>query len=289
MTSDETVPSPRSHSIDGSVVSGGTSSVSNAARSNASEEQAGYDLADPDPAPPPPKAAPVEEPIPLPVAEPEPEVEASTFQASSDEPAGQRPVEFPDERPEVREIWSRWVDWKEPLIWSSAAVVLATLIVFAHEYVAIALFLAGIAYGAYCVVISLEVPVRVTPEQAIDEFFAAACHRMPNYRRMYGLLTADGRRCDSFSNFAEFRSYWTSTIGRWANSPIWLVPLEFQLEGFKHRYNPDKSMATVSYTVKVIPRGRAESAKPLVEFPASNLVVKGTDGQWYVNDGTVPG
>jgi hypothetical protein len=188
----------------------------------------------------------------------------------------------------VSHVWSRWVEWKQPIVWASVGVALATLIVFVPAYVATLMFLAAMGYGAYCVVISLEVPVRVTPEQAIQEFFAAAGHRLPNFRRMYVLLTDNGKTSSAYSDLAQFRAYWTDQIAQFSRSPAWLVPLEFRIEGFSHRYNADKTMATVRYVVKIAPRGQAESVSATAEFDVRNLVVKGPDGQWYVNDGSLP-
>jgi hypothetical protein len=243
-------------------------------------EAAEYRLADPEP----PAASPDTPDIP----QQETDGAESTFLASTDE--GERPVpeKFPDPPPQVSHVWSRWVEWKEPIIGASMGVAIATLIVFAGGYVATLTFLVALAYGAYCIITSLEIPVRVTPEQAIQEFFAAAGHRLPNFRRMYGLLTDDGRRSTAYSDCAQFRAYWRERIGRFSGSPVWLVPLEFRVEGFRYRYNADKTMATVRCVVKIGPRGRPESAKPAAEFEVRTLVVKGPDGQWYVNDGTLP-
>jgi hypothetical protein len=212
----------------------------------------------------------------------------TTFQASTEEGVRPVPEKFPDPPPEVSRVWSRWAEWQEPLIWSSAGVALAILIVYAGGYVAILMFLLAISYGAYCVVTSLEIPVRVTPEQAIQEYYAAANHRLPNFRRMYALLTDDAKRCAAYSYFAQFRAYWMQQIARFSRSPTWLVPLEFRVEGFKCRYNQDKTLAAVRYVVRVAPRSQSESAQPSAEFDVRNLAVKGPDGQWYVNDGTLP-
>jgi hypothetical protein len=223
----------------------------------------------------------------VPSDEPAPESE-TTFQATSEPDTQPAAPDFPEDPPEVRDVWTRWVDWKEPVILGGGGIVLASLIFFWGSYVAMVIFLAAGLYAAYYFVISMEVPVRVTPEQAIQEFFAAASHRLPNFRRMYGVLTSDGKRCDAFADYGQFRSYWRETLSQLNSSPSWLVPLEFRIEGFKCRYNEDKSMARLRYALRIGPRGRLESARPLAEFDVRNLVVKASDGQWYVNDGTLP-
>jgi hypothetical protein len=128
----------------------------------------------------------------------------------------------------------------------------------------------------------------VTPEQAVKEFYGAAAHRLPNFRRMYILLTTDGRQSDEFSDFAAFRAYWQAAVARLSRSRAWLVPLDFRVEGFRCRYNGEKTLASIRYILKVSPRGRPETDEPTAEFEMHNLAVKGPDGQWYLNDGTLP-
>jgi hypothetical protein len=247
------------------------------------DSDSAYRLAEPDSPPVQPATAAPEPELEV----PKPEIE-TTFQPAT-EPTDQTPGEtFPDLPPEVSAVWTRWADWKQPLIWTAAGVALAILIVIGGRYVAIVSFVVALTYGSYRVVTSLEVPVRVTPEQAIQEFFGAAGHRLPNFDRMYALLTTDGKRCDEFRNLSEFRAYWRERIAQFTHAPIYIVPLEFHIEGFSCRYNEGKSMATVRYSIKVAPRSRQDAIKPVAELQARNLVVKGPDGQWYVNDGCLP-
>ena len=250
------------------------------------EEGVSYRLADPEPAKLPVPEPSLPEP-PLPGVETEkPE---STFRAANE--ANDKELheeDFPDEPPEVTEVWSRWAEWKQPVIWMGGGLAVATLIMFGGPWVATLVFLAGLSFGAYYIVISLEVPVRVTPEQAVREFYAAAAHRLPHLHRMYALLTSDGKHTEEFADFADFRAYWKAEIARLSSSPPWLVPLEFRIEGFEHRYNGEKSLALVRYILNVSPRGRPESNQPIAQFEMHNLVVKGPDGQWYLNDGTLP-
>src|SRR5262249_28129160 len=118
-------------------------------------------------------------------------------------------------------------------------------------------------------------------------FYAAASHRLPHLRRMYILLTDEGKCTEAYRDFTQFRAYWTDQIARLSRSPVWIVPLEFRVEGLRHRYNDDKTMATVRYIVKVVPRSQSQAADPVAEYELKKLVVKGSDGQWYVNDGTL--
>ena len=213
----------------------------------------------------------------------------STFQPAggvADE--GQTVDEFAGDVPTVSEVWSRWTEWKEPLLWSAASIGLVCLVQFGGAWVSGLLVFLGLAYGTYHIVISLEIPVRVTPEQAVQEFYAALGHRLPNYRRMYSLLTADAKRPDNFPDFPGFRSYWKKRVTRFSRSYEWLTPLDFRVEGFKCRYNPERTLANVRYKLQVFARSRTVSGEPIAEFDLRNLLAKGPDSQWYLNDGTLP-
>ena len=243
------------------------------------ESDGGYLLADPEPDRAPPPESPVVEPG----------TTDSTFkpaEAVADE--GRTAADFPCDVPEVHEVWSRWMEWKEPLLWSAASMGLVGLIYYGGGWIAAILFGIGLAYGAYHIVISLEIPVRVTPEQAVQEFYAALGHRLPNYRRMYAVLTSDGKRSAEFPDFPGFRAFWKRRIARFNRSYEWLAPLDFRIEGFKCRYDPERTLANVRYKLRVFPRSRTASDEPLAEFDLRNLLVKGPDGQWYLNDGTLP-
>lgn len=197
-------------------------------------------------------------------------------------------TDYPAETPIVEKVWTRWSEWKEPAIWSAGGVVAAILIWLGGAYISVLTLLIALAYGSYHLVITLEIPVRVTPEQAVREFFGSLNHRLPNYARMYSLLTAEGRESDAFAEFSGFRAYWHSQLARLVRSPVWMVPLEFGIDGFKCRYNAERVMAAVRYKLRVTPRGSQASDDPIAEFDVQNLAVKGPDGQWYLNIGLFP-
>jgi hypothetical protein len=204
-------------------------------------------------------------------------------------PRDQVEPEFPDQVPDVEQVWSRWDEWKEPLAWTVAAAGFAILIIVAGVWVPMAILVASLGYATYQVVISLEIPVRITPEQAVREFYAAVGHRLPNLRRMYLLLTSDGKKSEHFDDFADFRAYWKAQLSRLSRAPVWLFPLDFRVAGVRCRYNPEKELAVIRYRLQVFPRGCGESVDPIAEFDASNLAVKGRDGQWYLHHGVLPG
>jgi hypothetical protein len=211
----------------------------------------------------------------------------STFEPKQATSDGDTAV-FPSEPPGVREVWTRWVEWKEPALWIAAAIGIALIIYLGGMLVTTLIVTAGLGYGLYHLVITLEPPVRVTPEQAVNEFFAAISHRLPNFARAYALLTDEGRQTDDFSDQNDFRAYWIAQLARIGKFPVWLVPLEFRVEGVTCRYDPEKTMALLKYRLCVGVRSASTSKSSLAELDARNLAVKGPDGQWYLNDGRLP-
>ncbi len=100
----------------------------------------------------------------------------------------------------VPEPWSRWSEWGMNLIVLGAwmAVLLFLLyILFGMEFygLAFALLLVGAVVSvvlSYPILITLERPVRITPEQALRDYYTALSHHVPHFRRMW--LLAERRR-----------------------------------------------------------------------------------------------
>jgi hypothetical protein len=133
-------------------------------------------------------------------------------------------------------------------------------------------------------VITLERPVRITPEQAVKDYFAAASHHFPHYRRMWLLLSVLGRESGRFSTFEEFRAYWNAQIGRWKSikGASQFVPLTFEVENFQASKSTGKETAKADYTVIVTLRDR-ESDGPIETFRMIHGLVRGPDRMWYLN------
>ena len=52
---------------------------------------------------------------------------------------------------------------------------------------------AGAVLLSYPILITLERPVRMTPEQALRDYYGALSHQSPHFRRMWLLLGKDGQ------------------------------------------------------------------------------------------------
>lgn len=145
--------------------------------------------------------------------------------------------------------------------------------------------LAGLAWGVYRLCLILPAPVRVTPEQAVREFYDAFCHRLPNYRRMYLLLSVPAKRDKEISSYRAFCAYW-----RWRQAQVvgksYFGAAGFEVERFEAKYNSQRTFAAVSFTLLLHRRGNPHDA--VLIRPVSTTVVKGKDGSWYLNEGTLP-
>jgi hypothetical protein len=201
----------------------------------------------------------------------------------------------PPAPPPVDQVWSRTSEWGPTLLilfaWSAVILGVLYLTVSAELYQAAALvFIVG-GLGAiilsYPILITLERPVRITPEQAARDFYGALSHHVPHYRRMWLLLSARGRIGPRFASFEGFRAYWIKRLAQLrAGRAGPLVPLVFQVEEFRAEKSAGKTDMNAQFKVKVSIRGRRNDG-PIATFPADVGFVRGPDSMWYLNDGTL--
>ena len=87
---------------------------------------------------------------------------------------------------------------------------------------------------SYPMVITLERPVRMTPEQAVRDYYAALSHHRPHFRRMWLLLSTKGRSSSRFGSFEGFVKCWRSWLLelRGLDKNTW-TPLHFDIHGMK--------------------------------------------------------
>ena len=196
----------------------------------------------------------------------------------------------------VDEVWSRGAEWGSTLI-LLAAVGFAWLFLVYSTFSADHLsrsFLVLIFGGAiwvaltYPIVITLERPVRMTPEQALKDYFAAASHHFPHYRRMWLLLSATGRSAPEFDSFPAFRDYWKSRMKQLRGDRVKpMTPLAFRVEEFKSDKSAGVEFVEAKYRVEVSPRG-SESGSVLDSVRFDTSLVRGPDKMWYLNEGRLP-
>ncbi len=202
--------------------------------------------------------------------------------------------EFEAEVSVVDPIWTRGGEWG-PDVARVAVAAVATLVVawFLSGSLGLA-FLALVLGGAttvllsYPILITLERPVRITPQQAVTDYFAAASHHFPHYRRMWLLLSSAGRDSGPFGPFEDFRDHWKGRIAGWKakGGAGKYTPLKFAVVDFLADKSTGKSTSKAEYTVHVLIRGKVQEG-PVATFRMAHGLVKGPDRMWYLNQGVL--
>jgi hypothetical protein len=244
----------------------------------------GLDDAPAEDAPPLPRPIP---PSPLRIAEPK-----AKPKTASEEPA------LAPTRPEasVDEVWTRWGEWGPNLVVLVLAALAAGglfLLALSLEWFGIAIFLllvagAGLLALSYPIAITLERPVRMTPEQAVRDYFAALSHHLPHYRRMWLLLGTAGKTSRWYGSLEGFKGYWEERLAKLkGNRAGKYTPLKFQVEDFKSEKSAGLTTIAVKYSLHVYIRGE-QAAGPIANYRMETTLVKGPDKMWYLNDGTLP-
>src|SRR5262249_37765644 len=115
-------------------------------------------------------------------------------------------------------------------------------------------------------------------------------HHLPHYRRMWLLLSSAGRTSSQYASFEGFKAYWKRRQAklRALGKAGALTPLVFKIEDFKSEKSAGKTETDATFTVQV--SVRAKQAKgPIDAINVEAGFVKGPDGMWYLNKGTLPG
>ncbi len=207
------------------------------------------------------------------------------------------PPRAPSEPPApVEQVWSRWSEWGATLaslaIVTLAEAFLLSLSISAGLYT-LCLFLILLSGSvqivlAYPILITLERPVRITPEQAIKDYYDALSHLMPHYRRMWLLLSSEGRKSGSFSSFAEFKAYWRERCAELrSNRGGRGTPLRFVVADFQSDKSAGRSALDARFTLNVF-LGDESGKEPIRSYWTKTGLIKGPDRMWYLNKGTLP-
>ncbi|MBV8313359.1 MAG: hypothetical protein JOZ53_00215 [Planctomycetaceae bacterium] len=207
------------------------------------------------------------------------------------------PRRAPPEPPaKVEQVWSRWSEWGATL--TSLAIValseafLLSLAISAGLYT-LCLFLillSGVVLIvlAYPIFITLERPVRITPEQAIKDYYGALSHLMPHYRRMWLLLSSEGRKSGSFSSFAGFKAYWRERRAELrGNRGGRGTLLRFEVADFQSDKSAGRAALDARFTLNVF-LGDEPGKEPIRSYRTKTGLIKGPDRMWYLNKGTLP-
>jgi hypothetical protein len=212
---------------------------------------------------------------------------------------GVTPPAAPSSRPPeaaVTEVWTRTGEWGRTwLIVAAAALAVAVLVygllsLEAYGLAFLTLLAGGlvVAVLSYPILITLERPVRITPEQAVRDFYNALSHHAPHYRRMWLLLSDSGKYAGAFATFDGFHNYWKTRLAQLSEgraSPI--TPLKFEVVDFRSEKSAGKTETEADFTVQILVRGK-HAEGPVESIRVHATLVKGPDRMWYLDRGTLP-
>ena len=216
---------------------------------------------------------------------------------ADDQPVPRRPRPSPRTATPstVDQVWSRGAEWGPTLgvlaLWTCLVVFLLYLSLSGEFYsLAMLLLAVGMVIGlvlCYPIVITLERPVRMIPEQAAKDFYGALSHHRPHYRRMWLLLSNAGRTTSRFASFEGFQKYWVEKLKQLRQGHAGAsTPLTFVVADFKAEKSVGKTAIDAAWNVKVYVRGRREQG-PIWSLPVEASFTKGPDGMWYLDDGAL--
>jgi hypothetical protein len=196
----------------------------------------------------------------------------------------------------VDQVWTRGAEWGGSLVKIAIAAAGTGFAV----YVALSLsmyFLAFLLIGlggvivlalCYPIFITLERPVRITPEQAAKDYYTMLSHLFPHYERMWLLLSTSGQTSREFSSFGQFKRYWKQTLARLQGGKASQInPLRFQVEDFHSEKSAGMTSLNAKFTVKVF-RGEPTPDNEVASYLIASGLVKGPDRMWYLNNGMLP-
>ncbi len=186
----------------------------------------------------------------------------------------------------MEQVWSRWAEWGPTL----SRIVVVGLVVLGLVYATfdvanlllpLTLMLVGgcvLVLLSYPILITLERPVRMTPEHAVKDYLGALAHHVPHHRRMWLLLSEAGRTSSEYGSFEGFKSYWKRRLSELRGPNISsMTPLVFVIDDFKSEKSAGLTEIDVTYRVAIFARGRRDEG-PIATIPCRVSLVRGPTG-----------
>jgi hypothetical protein len=195
----------------------------------------------------------------------------------------------------VEEVWSRKAEWGPNLVlvvgWLGAVLAVVYFAVEAEVYgIAFITLLLGVIAAvvlSYPILITLERPVRITPEQAVRDYYGALSHHLPHFRRMWLLLSTAGRISTAYGSLDGFKAYWKDRLATLrAGHAGAMTPLVFEVADFKADKSGGKVRIDAEYTLKIWVRGQRK-AGVIHAIPMRITLVRGPDKMWYLENGAL--
>ena len=195
----------------------------------------------------------------------------------------------------MSETWSRWGEWGSTILLLLAAGIGLVILVYAvgsaaglgPAFLVLVVGGAGWVLLTYPIAVTLERPIRMTPEQAAKDYYGALSHHFPHFRRMWLMLSDEGRNDPEFSSYSDFRAYWKRKLADLRGTQIkGTTPLAFEIAEFKAEKSAGLKTIDAKYTLNVRPRG--DDPKPIESARIATTLAKGPDNHWYLDSGTIP-
>ena len=102
---------------------------------------------------------------------------------------------------------------------------------------------------------------RITPEQALRDYYGSLSHHRPHFRRMW-LLLDGGRISTAYGSFEGFKGYWKDRLATFQGPCRTLTPLVFEVADFKADKSAGKVRINAQYTLKVwVPQVNAKQVR----------------------------
>src|SRR5262249_25433442 len=127
----------------------------------------------------------------------------------------------------------------------------------------------------------------------VKDFFESLSHHQPHYRRMWLLLSSEGRISAYYSTYVGFRLYWGRMrrhLRRRGHVADWFQPLIFRIEGFQADRSTGKNAIKAKFSLSVFHSedDAEERENPIATYRLEMGLVKGRDRMWYLDKGTIP-
>ncbi len=104
---------------------------------------------------------------------------------------------------------------------------------------------------------------------------------------MWLLLSARGRTSPQFASLEGFRAYWIARLGQLHEGHSGrFSPLVFQVDDFQAEKSAGMTEIDARFRLRVLVRGRRGEG-PIWNLHLERSFVRGPDGMWYLNDGTL--
>jgi hypothetical protein len=243
------------------------------------------------------ESAPVAVVPPVPNAPP-PVPRAAPKKAKTEAGVGAAPEKARVQQPSdvVEEVWTRSAEWGGTLLVLSiwlflfAGTLYKSMSVedFRPFFLILVLGIPFTVFVSYPMLITLERPVRITPEQAARDYYTSLAHHWPHYKRMWLLLSKAGRVSMAYGSFEGFKAYWKKKLkelrGKHAGAT---TPLVFEIHKVRGDKSAGKAIVDVEYELQVFVRGK-RAAGPIATMGVAMGMIRGEDNMWYLQDGTIP-